>query len=608
MNAESSNTQERTNNIGDPNIAGDVETASPEFGPLRVFLLCLVGFALGRLFVFPGFLDPFVPSHADLYRYFTISQEQWGSFVWLQPRPLMLAFLHALQIVRNAQWIWLILSLSSIVFVASLLLLLQRLAGFRASILSILLYSIIVFSLPSSYQIYQLDYGGMLAGTLSILAVYVWFRFYKTNPFKALCLSLLIYWFSIEMKPTFPAVMLLLAIICLLLRRDRNSLLLVVGIACVSVLVVVKDRLLGSPFLNFSNDTAIYAVKINPAQNMHALFVYLEAAVPAVLLPGLGIALILCWNAIRRRTVAVLGLLGVAIASVVPLALIPNRTLDLYSWYPAMLLCIPFLYAFQGQSATWNVRDRMLSGIVKAALPACLAAVVAALVVLPKLDQNDLYYDYSIYSYNVNVLSSLPVLAQQSLHYGFADAQQVLVSGLRGPVHPFRNRAFALRYSQLPATYVLLLRSSEASWNQQADLGPGIYSNDPNIGTFDFYVVYDQAGNFSRVLTRDQVMAIPTSFRIPVLECNLNPSQQAWTSHALEDAASCLDEAGESTAAVAFLGDGRMGNLSPLMHYYLGHAYQALGDVASARSEYRLALAAGENSFFRNALKSLLDK
>jgi hypothetical protein len=47
-------------------------------------------------------------------------------------------------------------------------------------------------------------------------------------------------------------------------------------------------------------------------------------------------------------------------------------------------------------------------------------------------------------------------------------------------------------------------------------------------------------------------------------------------------------------------------DISPLLHYYRGRAYQLIGDVASAKTEYEVALAAGENVYFRNALNALL--
>ncbi len=159
-----------------------------KFGVLKLFLLCSTGFILGRLVFFPGFLDPFVPSHSDLYRYFSLSQTIWTYQDWLLPRPLMRLFLHLMGILRSPPAIWFILSLTSIFFATTLILVLHRFGGLKLNAISVLLYSAIIFSLPTSHEIYQLDYGGMLAGVLSLVVVYTWCNFNRTNPTMALWL------------------------------------------------------------------------------------------------------------------------------------------------------------------------------------------------------------------------------------------------------------------------------------------------------------------------------------------------------------------------------------------------------------------------------------
>lgn len=577
-----------------------------EFSFAKFFLLCLAGFILGRLFFFPGFFDPFVPSHSDLYRYFSIGQRMWTYQDWLSPRPLMILFLHLVSILRLPSLIWFILSLSSVFFVAALLVVLQRFGGLKPNVVSILLYSIVIFSLPTSFEIYQLDYGGMLAGIISLIAIYVWCRFRRENSTRALSLSLILYWISLEMKPTFAATMLFLALLQLIFQRDKKSLLLVLGVCCVSIFVVLKDRLLGSPFLGAGQGSDIYAVQIDPKKNLGAFWVYISSSVTVELLPGLAIAYYLFWRASKRSWVMIGVIIFSAVSSIMPMILIPNRTLDLYAWYCGMLLCMPFLYIFQNEITGQFDAHAIPPRVAKVLLSVGLLATIVALSISSRLHASVASFYFFINNYNRNAISSLERLRELNSDYDFASSRGILIAGIRGPYNPFQSRPYIQYSTNLPDTYVLLLRESEVSWNNSShDMGKAIYSNQLDINSFDFFVIYDQDGNISRVLSLEEMKNIPEWQRVSILLCDLSPSMKAWTVSVLENTAGCLDEAGESTAVVELLNNVNQLTLSPVLHYYLGHAYQSLGDISSARIEYQLALAAGENDFFKNALDAL---
>ena len=595
MDTEIRGAEKKVERISNLDRISAVRIQEDEFGATKLFLLCLAGFILGRLIVFPGFLDPFVPSHDDLYRYFSLSQRIWIYEDWLWPRPLMILFLHLVGILRSPPVIWFILSLTSVAFAAALVLVLQRLGRLRPNIISILLYSTIIFSLPTSFEIYQLDYGGMLAGVLSLAAIYVWCHIYRTSIKKAFSLSLVIYWISLEMKPTFAATMLLLALLQLLFYRDKKTLLLFIGVCCISVLVVLKDRFLGSPFLGSGQGAEIYTVQINLRRNLGALWVYVRSAVTRELLPGMVIAYCLFWHAFNRRWVIIVILLLLAVSSVMPMALIPNRTLALYAWYCGMLLCIPFLYIFQTENAGQYDTPAIPIRVSKVLLPIGLLVTLAALSVSSKLHapQAHFYY-YSISNYNRNVISSLERLSELNTDHGFISSRGILISGIRGPHHPFRNRSYIQDRTHLPDSYVTLLIKSEASWNDTSNnissMGATIYSNELDIDSFDFYAIYAPDGNLARILTLEDMKEMPEWQRIPTLVCNLNPSLQTWTMNILENFVGCLDEAGESAAVVELVNNVGAVDRTPVLHYYLGHAYQSMGDISSARAEIRVVV------------------
>ena len=575
----------------------------------EVLLLCGAGFVLGRLFAFPGFLDPFVPSHSDLYRFFLLSQAQWGSHVWLAPRPLMRAFLHLVGPLRYPELVWFVLSLTSIAFAAVVILLLRHLTGLRPSVISILLYSTVIFSLPSSFEIYQLDYGGMLAGVLSAGAIYAWYRFYRTRTSMAYAMSLTLFWLSLEMKPTFAAAMLVLALLQSLVHKDKKTLLLFIGVTFILVLTNLKDWLFGSPFLQFGDRGGVYDIQFDPIKNLGALWAYMKSALPTELLAGLAIAYYLAWKALGSMRAVIAVFLLLAVSSVIPMAMIPNRTLDLYSWYPGMLISLPFLIVFYSEIGGQLRSDRIPVRTFGVLSVACLAVTLVALGLSSKVHAAHADFDAFISRHNRNVISSLDRLSDGNLEFNLASSKGILITGLRGPSHPFRNRTYILDRTHLPDTYVLLLRESERAWNDQSrDMGPGIYSGELDAESFDHFIVHDEAGNLWSILSLEQMMVMPKWRRLPTLICNLSPALQIWTVSNVEVVVGCLDEAGESAATIELMNNVRISSPSPLLHYYLGHAYESIGDASSARTEYVLALASGDNEYFRSALENLPDE
>lgn len=583
--------------------------SNDKFRIFRLFLLCLAGFILGRLVVFPGFLDPVVPTHSDLYRYYSISQQVWIYSSWLTPRPLMMLSLHLLGFFHSPTTLWFILSLTSVFLATALIFVLQQFGGLKPNSISILLYSIIIFSLPTSFEIYQLDYGGMLAGILSLAAIYLWLIYRQKDATKALLYSSTMFWISLEMKPTFAATILLLAFIQFVLQRDKITFYMFFAILILSVLVILKDRLLESPFLGSGTGTEIYDVKISPRENLWALGVYVRESVTKEILPGLAISYCLLFGRSKWSVLGILGLGALAISSIFPMIIIPNRTLNLYAWYCGAVLCIPFLYIFQNGIGTWEGNLISTARARNILVSISLLVTLIALVSSSKLNSPQLYWYLKISNYNRNMITSLERLSELNVDYDFKSSKGILIAGIRGPYNPFSSRSFIRSRTGLPDSYMVLLRKSEVDWNTSLnDLGPAIYSDQLDIESFDYFVIYDQGGSISRILSLEKLTGIPTWQQIPVLACNLDPALRDWTTKIFESVAACLDGAGENAAVLEIMEHSGNLEITPVLHYYLGHAHELMGNYTSARAEYELALSADENKFFRNALEALPDK
>lgn len=578
-----------------------INSENGNYNVIKIFFLCLTGFILGRLFVFPGFLDPFAPSHSDLYRYFLISQDQWisnGQLIWLMPRPLMIAFLHFLGILHYQEFIWLALSLTSVAFATALIFLLQRFGGLKLNIPLVLLYSIVIFSLPSSFEVHQLDYGGMLAGILSVSAIYVWFRFNSSNPLRAFFLALLLYWFSLEMKPTFAVTVLLLALIQTLVSKNKKTLLLFIGVFCVSIFVVLKDYLLGSPFIGFSGGAGVYSVHFNLWQNLGALWVYLKSSVPYALLPSLGVAYYLLWRATNQKLSILIALIFLAISAVIPMTFIPNRVMTLYSWYSGVLLCIPFLYILQaavGSPLPFTltlISEKIRRGIIFI----CLITAFIGLSSLNHYYSLGRYY-YGVSNYNKNVMDSMEELQKFS-------SKPLLIAGLQGPYHPFKNTAFIERVYPQMGQFDVLLRKSEKAWNNMStEQTNGVYLAKLNFERYSEVYIFDNDGKIASKHEIGEIRNMPAYQRDALLFCGMNNiSDPTSIARSIE----CLNSEGEYKSSINLGLASSLGEQQPWIYFHLAKSYLAVGDQQKAREFLKMALAKDPgNQLFKSTMSEV---
>lgn len=564
---------------------------------VKTFSLCFCGFLLGRLLIFPGLIDPTAPSHDDLYRYFLVSQTSWDTSEWLAPRPLMLLFLHAVgSFINTPETLWLLLSLTSIFFIAALVEFLKKFVGKNFSAIAITLYSAILFSLPSSWEIYQLDYGGMLSGLLCLAGLSLFLSKYRNAEMTgaSLFVPLLLYWAAIETKPTFAALILMLALLFCFYRRDSVSCLAVLGVVTISLCVVLKDKYIGSPFLG-SDGSGVYELKLSLVANVSALLTYLSASVPFRIVPGL--LMIYTLSLFDKRT-KILTLVAplLALSAIAPMILIPNRVLTLYSWYAAVFFLLPLLMLgahYDKLSPLW-MRRLAVIGII-----AVLAGQFCSANALKPLSS----YYVSISEYNKNVVNSLAWLRllAPNLNTG-----SVLVSGLQGPFHPFRQNLFVLDRSNL-VEYTLLLRNSERPWDNSAKhLGSFVSLENLRFEQFDKFIIYGSNGKIRHILSKEELMMIPAKWREAVVFCSAKIGFAEISTSDLDQVMACFDHSDESLAAVKLGKTSDIAEkLGPFGLYHFSNSLIKTGDLVLARKYLEEALALADNPHIRNALKSI---
>jgi hypothetical protein len=448
----------------------------------RNVTLCVFGFAIGRICIFPGFLDPMVPSHSDLYLNFNISQSELSAPLWELPRPMMYCWLLiAGSFIKSPEALWFIMALSSIVFLGVLISLFEALCAASYKPFAVVLYSAALFALPTSWQIYQHDWSGMLSGTICIVAIAAfvklrahWIRY---------GLAIVLVYVALDTKPTFGILMISAAIVYLYYKPGKDSVIAFVAVTSVCALLFLKDKVVGAPFVQLNPAVAsIYKVYFDPPTNMRALVQYFCATVPVTLLPALIVWYALALSSKTNRFFTLLMPLA-ACSALAPMALIPNRVMDLYSWYGSVFLFAPVLTAGATIQAL-NGKPWVITANVLAVI-----ATVAGLLSMCRANPGICEWVRSISRYNENVFNSLSTFKSQDLT---RSGENVLICGLQGPYHPFKNDAF-ISYSTGMTRYSVLLNRSEEEWNSLAlHSNTGVFAKDIDIARYESFAIYNE--------------------------------------------------------------------------------------------------------------------
>ena len=210
----------------------------------------------------------------------------------------------------------------------------------------------------------------------------------------------------------------------------------------------------------------------------------------------------------------------------------------------------------------------------------CLLTTCVGLTLRTTCDRAHAAYYNGIDTFNGNVMASLDRLYQDDVELS---SQRILVAGMRGPFFPFRYRNFIQDRTHLSDGYVVLLRKSEAAWNDQSrHMGASIYAEKLDVNAFDKYVIYDESGTISRILSREAMTAMPSWQRVPTLVCNMNLSIHQIHRGVFGNYCSFPGRCGRECPRLGSCQACRASKLTPVLHYYLGHAYTSTGDISAA--------------------------
>ena len=541
----------------------------------------LISFLIITSLLQPGILDLITPTHSDFYRYFLMSQERWLPGSWLQPRPLMLAYLKVVGIFNQSYLVYLLLAVPALLFVSLIPYVTNRLGITKTDPMPAFVFFTAVFGSPYFYQIYQYDFGGMLSGLFAVLAIFFGVLTLKNNPanIRYLVFALVFCLASVETKPTYSLALLFLAFVGVVFRKDRASVLLFGGALLILLWTFIKDKIFGSPFVASADALSPYAVVISPIQNLQVLAFYFYHAftVPLAFAAVVSlIALLIC----KEWQLAIISLLLCLVASA-PMALLVNRQWESYAWYSTIVVALLIMFASDRLLALLRKSARTQTRVIATFL---LLALLVSVVLHAVTRHPSVEWTLENQSYNRNVLRTLSMIEPAT------GDRKVLIVGVKGPYHPLKNTAFVQRQYPNLGKFDVLLRRSEEEWNRMSyEQTNGVYLDNLNLDQYSTVILVNAEGAISRRIPVSELHESSPSDVDVILVCGATAKQDAT---AVARTIECLNEAGEFKRAIEF-GQNylALGDTQPWLYYHLSKSYLNFRDPESALSMAAKALA-----------------
>lgn len=564
-----------------------------------VYVITVLAWIVVSLFIKPGYFDPITPSHSDLFRYVMISQEVWGPNSWVFPRPLMIAYLKIIGITNNQPLFFLLLTLPAVLFVSTLLVTVESLIQRQLTLLSMVAYFAIVFGSPLFLAIAQYDFGGSLAGILTCLSIVIFKRLDTQSPEKFwlnLVLPVVLFWVSIETKPTF-AISMLGAITALVVvqKFSRKSIYLLLVALSVVAAVFIKDALLGSKFIQLGNGSDVYTVGIDPVKNISLLAFYIRAGFPDVLLTGLVIVGVIL--ALTGNKTALMAIVFVAIGAAVPMALLINRQWDIYGWYPQVVLALSFAIAIsliQEKNRVTTVRSKALMLIIPGLLIICSAMLYSF------KESNTTTWTVSNQKYAGNILLSMSSL-------DFSPGRKYFFANISGPYHPFKNTRY-IKSTNMPMTdFDVLIRESERAWNDMShEQTNGVYISSLDVNEYDTYYVFDSDGRIKQELDQTEIQKLSRLQIEALFLCGVS-AKSKLDALSISKTIECFNKEGMYDSSIAFFESGQPLNEEfSWLYYHYAQALHYKGKNNEAMESIKKAInAEPNNAVFLKFLSSL---
>lgn len=569
------------------NLTTDMSTNKVQRTAIRIALV-LVAYLLATWLLTPGFVKLGVPVHSDDWAYFSYSHHRFELRDFLKPRPLMLLAIKALGIISNVRVFVVALLIPAIFLPIFIMHVAEVITDRSIGYLSAFIYFFLCFGLPTFYELNCLDFGGVLAGITACFYVLMLAKGSSSNldadqKISSVLWPAVLVWISVEFKPTYCAVLLVLPFIFIKKTGFRLAITRASSAALVIGAILLKDVALGSRFIALGAPASNpYAVAHDTAAVFHAFEYYITW-----LFPGgawLLVALALLRLALQQGWAIVVGVLTLALLTIVPMLAIPQHLVPMYSWFGSSIILLAVAFSFT-QDAAANRASVAWATLLSAAL---LASVWAIARDAPE------YRSWYVTNQRANAqtlraLNVLPTL----LHPG----QRVLIAGPLNAFNPFKNDEFIA--SRFPYKIDWRIATPQRDLplipisRQTARLVP---ANDIALKDFDIVVYFDEKGRFIRSGSTEELIRLDSSHRLAAMFCN------SWAEIPDAQTIGCLSGLNERQAILSLASLGPIPQSGAWTWYEIGRAHEDLGQQAEAHENYMKASALYSSSMFIEAV------
>jgi hypothetical protein len=372
---------------------------------------------------------------------------------------------------------------------------------------------------PKFFIQFKADPGAMLSGIFAIVTLMYIIELSKNEfrSFRFLMSRIALFtWLSIEAKPQFSSLLIFLIAYFILKEKNYQLLAPFLVVTSIPMIVLFKDRILKSPFLESANSDSPYAVVFEPISIINGMLYYLEKTFTIGTLLLFGLTVIM---QIARKQFSVLLLLtGLMLSILFPLALIPNHLLPPYAWFGTYALAIWLTIGLN--SVLGDTKDLWLGKI------SLVIAIIVAFL-FSKNVYSSKYFDFNkksiqIDTYtswildrqaeNSNLEKSTRIVAEKNL-------KNILFGGVYGPWHLFRNSDFVrTAYPEL-SDYYVYLQKSESIWNSVArGMDTGVSEDDIYRLRLDWVVLVDQRGVINEIIPWSKFKLLEKSIQVAALD------------------------------------------------------------------------------------------
>ncbi|WP_312771763.1 hypothetical protein [Pseudoxanthomonas mexicana] len=493
-------------------------------------LLAIAAFIVASRFFTPGFFDPLVPSHSDVWRYYAYSQEAVLPNLITSPRPVMLILIKLLGVLPDFRWFTAGLLLPAVLVPVFLVSWAERVTSTRWALVPTFIYFFLCFALESYYELQLLDFGGCFAVILGVLALNKLDTIARTSPSSkpigAIWGAMLVLaWLSMEAKPTYALVMAGAPFLYAGRVGLRKCIALSGSILAVVFAVLVKDKVMGSPFLDTTSAESSYRLAHDVSAILGSFWFYTSRILPAATWPLSLLGLVLLGRAHGWK--APLALAVLAVLAVLPMVAIPNNRLSMYSWFGSslILLAVPMIFIYAADR--WRLASRLVS------VPLLFAGLWGIAVAEPTAR----YWYESNQIANGHMLKSLA-----SLQAYVRPGAKVLMAGAHNAFSPLKNDAFVRSRFRHELDWKVTVPKSDLSLiTGSRDTQRLVPAGEVIPQNFDLVAYFARDGRLLRIGPAAELVPLPAEQRLAQMLCQ----------EALADPVPCLNQVGESEASAA---------------------------------------------------------